>query len=379
MTYVIFFKRHVSMPEKTGPTILLLILGFALIYQIPFTASTYSSADNLVIRGLVSNPMNLSYGEVETLPLISEIVHLQCVYASNGTPYNWTGIPLFYLLSLAQVQPGAEEVVFHAEDGFSSSLTLDKAMHPTTILALKVNDTVLPYNDDYWSGGLPGGYPYKLVVPCKWGYKWVGWIDEIEIVDYDYKGFYESMGFSDEADIPNCTRLPQTTPAYTMFNATWRETYTVTVFTNTTLSDVDFNQTTKRIHITTSSNYNSESFVHVIIPKQLLATNFTVLADKIETQHSIIQGKTNSFLHFTLSQSVHHVEIIGMLLGDVTGPTSQTPDGKVNMRDIGAIARSFGTEDGDPDYVSNYDINSDNTIDMTDIDVAARQFGKVTP
>ena len=211
MTYVIYYiSERVSKMKHAriiGKLIVVLTLCSSLVLP-AFETSPGDSMDNLVIKGFVSNPMNLTYSEVETFTTIWEIAQLQCVYAPNGTSYNWTGVPLFYLLQLANMQSEAREVVFLAEDGFSSSLTLDQALHPTTILALKVNGTTLPIEDGYWTGGLAGGYPYKVIVPCRWGYKWVGWIDEIEVVDYDYKGFYESMGFSDDADIPDCTQLP---------------------------------------------------------------------------------------------------------------------------------------------------------------------------
>lgn len=379
MTYVILFSYNrgikLEYVKKIGTLLFLLILGLTIVSLPNFKTSADNPRDNLVIKGLVSNPLNLTYSELKTFPKISEIVSLQCVAAPSGTPYNWTGIPLFYLLDLAEVKPGAKEVVFRAEDGFSSSLTLDEAMHPTTILALKVNGTTLPYEEGYWTGGLAGGYPYRVIVPCKWGYKWVGWLDEIEVVDYDYKGTYESLGHSDEAIIPNCTRLPETIPAYAVVNATWRETYKVTVFSNATILDAGFNQKAKRIYFTISSNNNSKSLVYLIVPKRFLTTNFTVVSDNIELQNSIIQSEMNSFLYFTLSQGVHIIEIEGMLLADVTG-TEGIQDGKVNIRDIAAVARCFGTEVGDPNYIARYDINLDGKIDINDISIAAKDFGK---
>jgi len=70
--------------------------------------------------------------------------------------------------------------------------------------------------------------------------------------------------------------------------------------------------------------------------------------------------------------------VIVAMIGDVTGPDGW-PDGKVNMRDIGAIARCFGTQAGDPDYNANYDIVYDGKIDMRDIGLAARHFGETDP
>lgn len=359
--------------REIGIFTLLLILGLASSSTSISEELAGSSEDNLMVKGLVSNPLNLTYSELETFPMIWEIADLQCVYAPHGQPYNWTGIPLFYLLNLAKVQPDAKEVVFRAEDGFSSSLTLDKAMHPTTILALKVNGTTLPFTDDYFSGGLAGGYPYKVVVPCKYGYKWVGWIDEIEVVDYDYKGTYESMGFSDEADIPNCTGLPETTPSYIVFNATWRETYTLIVFSNATVLNASFNQTVKHIQFKVSSDNDSESFLYIIVPKLLLTSNFTVLSSNLTMQHSLIQSETNSFVHFTLNQGLHLIEIDGMLLADVN------QDAKVDMRDIGLVCSSYGTTPPHERWNSRCDLNGDGKIDMKDIQIACLQYGKRHP
>jgi len=76
--------------------------------------------------------------------------------------------------------------------------------------------------------------------------------------------------------------------------------------------------------------------------------------------------------------------IIIAMVADVTGPDGW-PDGKVNMRDIGAISRLFGTQEGDPDYNANYDITgpteglADGKINMRDIGLAARHFGEIDP
>jgi len=168
---------------------------------------TESSPYDLRISGLVYRPLNLTYSELQSFPKVSEIAIMKCV-AGWAQLYNWTGIPLFFLLGVTGVKMGATEVVFYASDGFSSSLTIERALHPTTLLALEAKGTVLSHSN---------GYPYRLVVPCKYGYKWVKSITEIEVVDYDYKGTYESMGYSDEAEIPDCT-FPSITPPFETFH-----------------------------------------------------------------------------------------------------------------------------------------------------------------
>ncbi|UCE38056.1 MAG: DUF4079 family protein [Thermoplasmata archaeon] len=146
----------------------------------------------LRVNGLVENPLNLSYDNITNFPSTSEIVTLQCVAGPSGTA-NWTGVRLKAVLDMAGILHNAHEVIFYAADGYSSSLTLDYAQNPDVILAYKMNGETLPRDH---------GYPLRLVAPGKYGYKWVKWITHIEVVDYDYKGYWESRGYDDEADIP---------------------------------------------------------------------------------------------------------------------------------------------------------------------------------
>jgi hypothetical protein len=50
-------------------------------------------------------------------------------------------------------------------------------------------------------------------------------------------------------------------------------------------------------------------------------------------------------------------------------------DGKVNMLDIGYVARAFGAKPGHPRWNADYDVVLDDVINMRDIAVVARNFG----
>ncbi|UCF08652.1 MAG: molybdopterin-dependent oxidoreductase, partial [Thermoplasmata archaeon] len=105
---------------------------------------------------------------------------------------DWKGVKVSAILDLAEVKDNATEVVFYAADGYSSSLTLDYLMRDDVILAYEMNGEVLPRDH---------GYPLRLVAPNKYGYKWVKWITHMEVVGHDYEGYWESRGWSDDADI----------------------------------------------------------------------------------------------------------------------------------------------------------------------------------
>jgi hypothetical protein len=46
------------------------------------------------------------------------------------------------------------------------------------------------------------GYPLRNIVPGIFGMKNVKWLTKIELVNYDFKGYWEKRGWSDEAVIP---------------------------------------------------------------------------------------------------------------------------------------------------------------------------------
>jgi ABC-type branched-subunit amino acid transport system substrate-binding protein len=52
-------------------------------------------------------------------------------------------------------------------------------------------------------------------------------------------------------------------------------------------------------------------------------------------------------------------------------------DGEVDMRDVGAAARAFGTYPGHERWEKEADINFDNNVDMRDIGAIARKFGTI--
>jgi DMSO/TMAO reductase YedYZ molybdopterin-dependent catalytic subunit len=47
----------------------------------------------------------------------------------------------------------------------------------------------------------PGRVPFMVVAESKWGYKWVKWVDEIELSsDTSYRGYWESRGYDNNGD-----------------------------------------------------------------------------------------------------------------------------------------------------------------------------------
>ena len=145
---------------------------------------------SLVLDGLVESPVDLTLDDLRAMENTTEYVELYCVdYPTVPVEKgNWTGVRLGLLLEQAGVSPEAVKVAFYDDHGYSTDLTVATAMR---------EDIILAYERD----GMPLSEGLRLVVPGKWGYKWISGLTHIELVDYDFAGVWESRGYSDEADI----------------------------------------------------------------------------------------------------------------------------------------------------------------------------------
>ncbi len=143
----------------------------------------------LRVEGQVNNSLLLDYSSLISQPSTEVVATLQCVEGPSGTAL-WKGILIRELLDLAEVKGNVVDVVFYAADGYSSSLTIEEINNDDVLLAYEMNGEPLPAEQ---------GYPLRVVAPNHLGYKWVKWVVRVEVVDYDYIGFWESRGWNDDA------------------------------------------------------------------------------------------------------------------------------------------------------------------------------------
>ncbi|MFX1276550.1 MAG: molybdopterin-dependent oxidoreductase [Promethearchaeota archaeon] len=146
---------------------------------------------SLTIEGHVKNNLSFIYSNFTSQPSKEVLATLQCVDGPSGTAL-WKGVPIKNLLNMASIKNGAVDVVFYAADGYSSSLTIEEASADDVLLAYEMNNELLPVEQ---------GFPVRVIAPNHQGYKWVKWVVKVEIVDYDYIGYWESRGWSDDASI----------------------------------------------------------------------------------------------------------------------------------------------------------------------------------
>ena len=147
----------------------------------------------LRITGMVDEPLEFSFDEIRSMPLVEKTITMTCVSNEVGGPYvstaNFIGVPLLDLLDRAGVQAGAQQLVGHSADGFTLGTPLDllRGAGKDALLAIGMNrEPLLPEH----------GFPMRTVVPGLYGYvSATKWVEELELATYDVKPYWVERGW----------------------------------------------------------------------------------------------------------------------------------------------------------------------------------------
>ena len=142
----------------------------------------------LEVRGLVDNKKSWTLDELYKLPQVKQVTRHICVEGWSAIG-SWTGTPLRDFLKLIGADTRAQYVWFQCADkeGYNSPLDMRTALHPQTQMTFKFADEILPR---------AYGYPMKIRVPTKLGFKNPKYVVSMEVTN-EYKGGYgEDQGYN---------------------------------------------------------------------------------------------------------------------------------------------------------------------------------------
>jgi DMSO/TMAO reductase YedYZ molybdopterin-dependent catalytic subunit len=149
---------------------------------------------SLRVDGLVENQIDLSFSDLIKLPRQDQITDFHCAVGWSVYDVPWNGVHLKTLFDIVKPTTGAVYVSFHTMgDIYNESLLTNVALEPKTLLAYGVDCATLP---------LPHGFPARLVVPRKLGYKNAKYVYRIELSDTPLLGYWEQHGYQSEGDVP---------------------------------------------------------------------------------------------------------------------------------------------------------------------------------
>jgi len=140
----------------------------------------------LEIGGLVTDKMPWTLARLNTLPAQSQITKHICIEGWSAIG-KWTGINLAHFLRIIGADLTARYVGFRCEDRYSTSLDMPTALHPQTQMALRFDERILPR--EY-------GFPLKIRVPTKLGFKNPKHVNELFVTNEYPGGFWEDRGYN---------------------------------------------------------------------------------------------------------------------------------------------------------------------------------------
>ncbi|TXM77113.1 molybdopterin-dependent oxidoreductase [Methylobacterium sp. WL69] len=140
----------------------------------------------LELAGLVSDKAPWTLDRLRTLPQEAQITRHVCVEGWSAIG-QWSGVPFRTFLERIGADTTARYVRFACGDDYWTSIDMPSALHPQTILAL-----------DYAGAPLPPkyGFPVKLRIPTKLGFKNPKHIMAITVTNDYPGGYWEDQGYN---------------------------------------------------------------------------------------------------------------------------------------------------------------------------------------
>jgi DMSO/TMAO reductase YedYZ molybdopterin-dependent catalytic subunit len=140
----------------------------------------------LEIDGLVENKQPWTLEELYKLPQERQITRHICVEGWSAIG-SWTGARLSDFLQRIGADLTAKYVYFICAEGYSNTIDMPTALHPQTQMTFRFADDILPRKY---------GYPMKIRIPTKLGFKNPKHVVALVVTNEDRGGYWEDRGYN---------------------------------------------------------------------------------------------------------------------------------------------------------------------------------------
>jgi DMSO/TMAO reductase YedYZ molybdopterin-dependent catalytic subunit len=183
-------QARMFQPHKLAPT----FPESAVTKPFPFNA--YYSEDEapevdgetykLEIAGLADNKQSWTLDQLYQLPQEKQITRHICVEGWSAIG-SWTGARLSDFLTRIGADLTAKYVYFICAEGYSNTIDMPTALHPQTQMTFRFADEILPRKY---------GYPMKIRIPTKLGFKNPKHVVAMVVTNEDRGGYWEDQGYN---------------------------------------------------------------------------------------------------------------------------------------------------------------------------------------
>ena len=143
-------------------------------------------AFRLEVSGMVTDKHAWSLTELRALPRSEQITRHICVEGWSAIG-KWGGVIFSDFLTRVGADSSAKYVGFKCADDYYTSIDMSTALHPQTLLTHEYDGAILPPRY---------GFPMKLRMPTKLGYKNPKYIQAIFVTNTYPGGYWEDQGYN---------------------------------------------------------------------------------------------------------------------------------------------------------------------------------------
>ena len=162
----------------------------------PFPFNAYYDQDDapevdgetyrLEVGGLVDEKKPWTLKELYALPQEKQITRHVCVEGWSAIG-SWTGARLSDFLKRVGADTRAKYVWFQCAEGYSTTIDMPTALHAQTQMTFRFADEILPRSY---------GFPMKIRMPTKLGFKNPKHVIAMHVTDKDLGGYWEDRGYN---------------------------------------------------------------------------------------------------------------------------------------------------------------------------------------
>jgi DMSO/TMAO reductase YedYZ molybdopterin-dependent catalytic subunit len=140
----------------------------------------------LELSGLIRDTKPWTLEDLNALPQTSQVTRHICVEGWSAIG-KWSGVRFSTFLERIGADLNAKYIGFKCADDYYTSIDMATALHPQTQLTLRYGDETLPAKY---------GFPMKLRMPTKLGYKNPKHIMAMFVTNMNPGGYWEDQGYN---------------------------------------------------------------------------------------------------------------------------------------------------------------------------------------
>jgi DMSO/TMAO reductase YedYZ molybdopterin-dependent catalytic subunit len=162
----------------------------------PFPFNAYYSLDEapvvdpatykLELAGMIENKKPWTLDELHALPEVSQITRHICVEGWSAIG-SWQGAVLSDFLKRIGADTRAKYIWFKCAEGYTNTIDMASALHPQTQMTFKYDHKLLPR---------AYGFPMKIRMPTKLGFKQPKYVVAMEVTNENRGGYWSNQGYN---------------------------------------------------------------------------------------------------------------------------------------------------------------------------------------